>query len=157
MKIRISTKSYTGTVEVKWTKYQTGQNALLLGPGVFTASVCLPEFTLGEDEVFIKNWSENEGVMEALVAHKIISPPIGEYPAGHCWATKHKIKPICRTCENVGETAGHYGVHWGSCDSCDHGEYQWIHWLGSETIGGAQLALCLKHYNEQCPSGEKWE
>jgi hypothetical protein len=51
--------------------YINGRKALLLLEAgtqdlVACATVNLPEQTLGPDEVFIKNWGENEGMLRAL-------------------------------------------------------------------------------------------
>lgn len=58
-------------VEARWEMYKNGQPALQLwdveeDEPVAMASVALDEARLGADEILIKNWSENEGVLEAL-------------------------------------------------------------------------------------------
>lgn len=50
---------------------------------IATATVNIPEATLAEDEVFIKNWSENKGILEALVKEGIIAEPHGFHSTGH--------------------------------------------------------------------------
>ncbi|GBR73965.1 hypothetical protein NO1_1220 [Candidatus Termititenax aidoneus] len=42
------------------------------------ATVNLPEYDrfYGEGFVFIKNYSENKGILEALIEHDIVEPPI---------------------------------------------------------------------------------
>lgn len=44
------------------------------GEPFMVASVNLPEVDLEENEILIKNYSENEGIYEALVEAKVISP-----------------------------------------------------------------------------------
>lgn len=58
---------------------------------VAKATVNIPDKPLEEDEVFIKDWSENEGVLQDLMALEIVSTPIGIVEAGHCTAYKCKL------------------------------------------------------------------
>jgi hypothetical protein len=39
-----------------------------------TATVNLPDEVLGEDEVIIKNYSENEGCLPFLISNGVVSP-----------------------------------------------------------------------------------
>lgn len=71
---------YEFTVEKK--QYQNGDAALVLlcddGSPLTTASVCLadhPFFKLKEGDVAIKNYSENEGVLDVLVDEGVVSAP----------------------------------------------------------------------------------
>lgn len=68
------------------------------------ASVCLPEQDIrafaheGNQPVFIKNWGENEGVAEALVAAGIIKFTGKTVPAGFCQAeVAYLMIPVQRT------------------------------------------------------------
>jgi len=77
-------------------RYAAEQNALSLtdaedGSPVATASVCLPEHPQDEDEVYIKSWSENEGMADVLVAAGIIAEAHNVLPTGHVQATVHKL------------------------------------------------------------------
>lgn len=47
------------------------------------ATVNLPNEELEYNEVAIKNWSENEGILEALVNADVISSPHREVPVGY--------------------------------------------------------------------------
>lgn len=67
------------TCNVIRAKYANGQNALTLvdsedGQAVATASVCMPNEQCADNEVFIKDYSENEGVLNALVDAGYITP-----------------------------------------------------------------------------------
>ena len=42
---------------------------------IMVATVNLPDADLAEDEVAIKNWSENEGVLRFLIANDLVHPP----------------------------------------------------------------------------------
>lgn len=44
-----------------------------------------------KDHVFIKDWSENEGMVESLVKAGVISEPIGEIPTGFVTAKICKL------------------------------------------------------------------
>lgn len=46
------------------------------GEPMATASVNIPEIEMSEDEVAIKDYAENEGVLMALVAANVISAPV---------------------------------------------------------------------------------
>ena len=46
------------------------------GEPVAVASVHMPDISLAPDEVVIKDYSENEGMLDALVATGVISPPL---------------------------------------------------------------------------------
>lgn len=54
-------------------------------------TVNLPHLALNKDQVFIKNWSENEGVLQDLIEMKVISEPIAEVKTGLVVAYKCKL------------------------------------------------------------------
>ena len=65
--------------ELTFLKYGNGRHAITLdevgtGEPIAVASVNLPDATIEDDEVIIKNWSENEGVLELLVEAGIVTP-----------------------------------------------------------------------------------
>lgn len=66
----------------------TGRIALPLyavedGSPVAVASVHLPELSLASDEVVIKDYSENTGMLDLLVATRVVSPPVRELQSGY--------------------------------------------------------------------------
>jgi hypothetical protein len=66
-------------LRVTYTRYANGQNAILLdyavnGQSYAVASVSL-EKPLLPDEVAIKNYCENEGILESLLDAGIVAPP----------------------------------------------------------------------------------
>lgn len=84
------------TCEVQRAKYGSGQNSLRLidvedGQPVATASVCLEDQPQQENQVFIKNYSENAGIMEALMLQGVISGPVAVIPGGHVNFTVHEL------------------------------------------------------------------
>lgn len=59
-----------------------------------TATVNLPDQLLNPGEVFIKDYSENAGLLELLVRAKIIEPrPLKEVPSSFITVTAHKLTP----------------------------------------------------------------
>jgi hypothetical protein len=61
-------------------KYSNGRTALSLidaenGEPVATATINVPDFDIKEDEVIIKDYSENHGMIESLMKANIISAP----------------------------------------------------------------------------------
>ncbi|MFB2895187.1 hypothetical protein ACE1CI_19945 [Aerosakkonemataceae cyanobacterium BLCC-F50] len=54
------------------------------GMPVATATVNVPNLQLPPDYVVIKNYSENEGILEALIAAEIVKPTGKTVPVGHC-------------------------------------------------------------------------
>jgi hypothetical protein len=83
------------TCNVSRAKYANGQNSLTLidsedGSPIATASVSMPNEQCADNEVFIKNYSENEGVLEALVDAGYIIP-FDAIPAGFTVIIKCKL------------------------------------------------------------------
>ena len=63
----------------QYSKYGNGQNAILLnyasnGQSYKVASVAIDQ-PLQSDEVAIKNYSENEGILKSLLKARIVAPP----------------------------------------------------------------------------------
>lgn len=78
---KLETQYSDYNVIIETGKYRNGRLALELidaedGCPVMTATVNLPEVGLEEDEIIIKNYSENEGVLEFLIKNKITSNPV---------------------------------------------------------------------------------
>lgn len=61
--------------------YENGRVCLHLldeedGSPVATATINLPKEELGDDEVFVKDYSENEGMLSCLIEAGIVSEPV---------------------------------------------------------------------------------
>lgn len=60
------------------------------GDPAYMLTVNIPDFPLlpeHEDKVtFIKNWSENEGILQALIEQKIVRDTGFIFPTGHVYA-----------------------------------------------------------------------
>jgi hypothetical protein len=76
-------------------KYHNGQTAIKLydmedGMPYATATVCVEDALLKEDEVAIKNYSENAGILEALIDGEIVDHP-------HAFIQSDYVKiPVCK-------------------------------------------------------------
>lgn len=57
---------------------------------VAIATVNIPNYPLKDDEVIIKDYSENEGMLEILMKAEIVSAPIDYVQQGHV------LFPICK-------------------------------------------------------------
>ena len=76
-------------------KYTNGRTALILNEEdtheeVLIATVNIPGVNLASDEVIIKDYSENEGVLKVLVDAGIVSAPIDHVENGFVTC------PICK-------------------------------------------------------------
>jgi len=74
--------------EVQVLRYANGRPAIQLvdaqtGEPLARATVNLPDEYLSPNEVFIKNYSENEGILDALVAGGVVVPPHRYVKTGH--------------------------------------------------------------------------
>lgn len=86
---------------LKWGEYGNGRAALQLmdadvGDLVMTATVNLPEEDLEDNEVFIKDYSENDGILEVLVNAGIIED------TGRRVQTGFVTIPVCRVLKKKG-------------------------------------------------------
>lgn len=101
MQIEIETEYCPkGEYELKFMgKYVDGSPALGVWTDMkpmFRATVCLNEKP-APGHVFIKDWSENEGVLQALVGAGVIEPPIRSIPTGYVEAFECKLTdPVIR-------------------------------------------------------------
>lgn len=82
---KIKFKQWTGVIEKG--EYSNGRTALELidpknGESILVATVNIPEEEIEKDEVIIKNYSENEGILPVLVKAGVIGEPIRTVQAG---------------------------------------------------------------------------
>jgi len=82
-------------VYLKKGKYWNGQTSIVLiddedGCQVMVATVNIPDAQLEKDEVIIKNYSENEGVLDFLIENGITSKPDRWIASG--WVTCPVVK-----------------------------------------------------------------
>jgi len=94
MKITVNTKYIKGEVELQFGKYPNGSTSIqafsLYGEPEFTATVAL-EVLPREGCVFLKGWSENEGIPAALVKAGIVELTGKKLPTGYCEAEEAKL------------------------------------------------------------------
>jgi hypothetical protein len=84
---------YNLSVSVR--KHPNGQSRIDLidsedGSPYATATVSVPDQFFEEDEVFVKNYSENIGVLTFLVTNNIVHPPHRQIGSGYVNI------PVCR-------------------------------------------------------------
>jgi len=83
------------TLVPRWSKYGNGRIALQLysvedGQPYATASINLPEQDIKPDEVAIKDYSENEGILDAIVIAGLVETP-------HRFVRSGMVRiPVCR-------------------------------------------------------------
>lgn len=82
----ISTPIATGEFDLDWSgKYGDGSQAIQIfqdGEEWWTATVCVPNHTPPEGYVLIKNYSENAGLLPALIEAGIIDPSTERISSG---------------------------------------------------------------------------
>jgi hypothetical protein len=92
--IHLKTKYLNEQAYVELLDYHNGRTAIRLtssiGEPLMTATVNLPEVNLDKNQVLIKDWSENEGVLACLTTAGIIENTGLTVPTGFCHAN------ICR-------------------------------------------------------------
>lgn len=92
--IHLRTRYTNEEVRLVWCQYYNGRTALQLttldGEPILTATVNVPEVELADDEVCIKDYSENEGVFDSLIAARIIAPTTATAEG------RHVSIPVCR-------------------------------------------------------------
>lgn len=69
---------------LQFEQYNNGRTAITLtevetGDPIAVATVNIPEVELGPDEVLIKDYSENQGILASLVRNSIVSEPLYFY------------------------------------------------------------------------------
>ena len=75
-------------IELEFANYQNNNNVYIGANEVETGEPFMDvsvntNVKLADDEVGIKNYSENEGILDVLVAAEIVSNPIRTIPSGH--------------------------------------------------------------------------
>ena len=89
MKIMINAKYVKGEVELVFKNYGNGSTAIeafsLYGEPEFIATVALDEVP-GKGKVFLKGWSENEGIPDALVKAGVVKLTGRKISTGFCEA-----------------------------------------------------------------------
>ena len=83
--------------EIHISRQENGQPAIRLvtpqGEPVATATVRIPEAELADDEVLIKDYSENSGILEALIRAGVVED------TGRFVRSGYAVLPVCRLSE----------------------------------------------------------
>lgn len=58
---------------------------------ILKASVNLPDIPLPEGYIFIKDWSENQGILQSLISNNVIDFPESSIPCGYVQAHMCKL------------------------------------------------------------------
>ena len=90
---KIKFKKWTGIIDKG--EYKNGRISLSLvnpknGEYIAVASVNVPDEKLAKDEVIIKTYGENDGILEPLIQAGIISKPVRTVKAGY------ETVPVCK-------------------------------------------------------------
>lgn len=101
MKIKLTLKTKylpEGLYWLTFGKYAQGNIALSIESldlePMMTASINLPDYTFGPGQVAVKNWSENEGIEEALVKAEVLWPNrLGVRATGFVFAHIYLLHP----------------------------------------------------------------
>ena len=95
MRVHIKTRHINGEVYLKFRNYRDGSVAItattLYGEPQFTATVALKNETPRPGHVFLKGWSENEGIPEALEKAGIVKRTGRLLPIGYCYAEEAQL------------------------------------------------------------------
>ena len=93
MEISVNTKYCEGTVELNFAKYGNGSTAIQAfqgGKPMFVATVALDE-TPPRGHIFLKGWSENEGVPAALEKAGVVKRTGRKIPTGYVEAEEAEL------------------------------------------------------------------
>lgn len=87
-KLTAHEQSYNVTVRLS--KYHNGRTAIELydaedGSAYATASVNIDNVLLEDNEVLIKDYSENEGMLDFLIHNNIVTPTVNGVHSGFVW------------------------------------------------------------------------
>ena len=93
MTIKVNTKYCKGDVELRFGRYGNGSTAIQAFQGaepMFVATVALDEMPK-KGHVFLKGWSENEGVPQALERAGIVMLTGRKIPTGYVEAEEAEL------------------------------------------------------------------
>lgn len=100
MKFNIELKSGAkATVIIEFKHYSDNERPALYlinnnnGEPFRIATVNIPEYFIKDGYIFIKNWSENEGILEELQKYNVVGPVIARWPVGYVFADLVALYP----------------------------------------------------------------
>lgn len=87
MLYHIKTKYIDDMGKLVWGKYPNNRDVLEIkstfGNIIMRPSVNIPNVLIESDQIIIKDYSENEGILQCLMDHGIISAPLYEVNSGY--------------------------------------------------------------------------
>jgi len=91
----IKTKYGMWRAQIHWRYYENSRRAMELitkdGEVICVATINIPEVDVPDGHVLIKNWSENEGVLESLLENGVIEDTGIRIPTGYVEAALCKV------------------------------------------------------------------
>lgn len=110
MALSIGKTKYSKGGNIRFAKYECNQIAMFIvdpetGEVQAKATVAIPEAPLLGNHVWIKDWSENEGMFNALIDANIITNTFEHYPCGHVFARQGRL-----TGKAIKELLGQAGI-----------------------------------------------
>ena len=127
-------------VTVEIVTYSNGRPAIQLsdleGFPFMTASVNVPHIHLEEDEVVIKDYSENEGVLRFLVDNNIVIPTPYDAMVGRTMCTICILQPEDKWLDNAKEPI--------PVDYNEEGKKKWV--IDGYNIWASSYQDALSHY-----------
>ena len=95
MKKQVNFNGFKCDVDIS-KRYNNNRRAIILtdsedGTGVVCATINVPMEELEEDEVIIKDYSENDGILDVLIDANIVSEPVD-----YARVSKFVEAPICK-------------------------------------------------------------
>ncbi len=89
-------KYHSGDVDLKFGRYSNNRLAVVLvdsqnGERISVATVNIPDCSIGEDEIILKNWSENEGILDFFIDNGLVINEGKEAPTGHVFGNVVKV------------------------------------------------------------------
>lgn len=92
--MKIKFKQWDCTLKIA--RYENDRIALILngifdGSRIAVATVNMPDVSALEDEIFIKDYSENEGMLKALMDAGVVSNPIDYISSGFVQIPRVKL------------------------------------------------------------------
>lgn len=98
MTLSVGKTRYSEGGDLGFKVYTTGHLAITVfdpdtGEPICHATCNMPEYPAQQNCVWIKNWSENEGIWQALIAAKIVSATGRQRQIGHVAAQEALLTP----------------------------------------------------------------
>jgi len=96
-------EQYTNNKRPALQLYVVSENGMLVEP-MMTASINAPEVSLGDEEIIIKDFAENHGILKVLAEAGIVTPTGRQVPLTHALGDVCKLntRGLCSMLEYQG-------------------------------------------------------